>query len=98
MKNSSEPIDYIAGTGQYTVKMDIAELQLIAAVLNITRLGKGSIYRTATRKLLLTISDELFDEDFLGQAAKEVNLYVSVVDADGNIIAKHHNDEICVEV
>lgn len=99
MKIFSRPESVVAGSGNYTIKMDFEELQLIAAVLFITRLGSGSPYRDAALKLLTTLEQGLFDSDFTAEAGDDVDLSISVLSDDGDTILKqYHHSTICIEV
>jgi hypothetical protein len=96
MRIQSRPEEAPYGAGAYTLSMDREELEYIASMLYVTRLGKGT-YKAAAFKLLQTM-EEIFDDDFPEEAAKNVDLMVSVVTADDTITEQHHHSTICLEV
>ena len=96
MKLQSRPEEEPAGTGPYALRMEYEELQYIGALLYITRLGQGP-YKDAAFKLLSTLEEALGDE-FIEEAAEQVDLSISVVDDDDAIKEQHHCSCICIEV
>lgn len=97
MKIISRPDDMPAGEGPFLLKMTAEELQYIGSMLWNTRLGDDSIYKEAAFKLTNTM-EELFGEDFLQDASDVVDMSISVVDDQNNVIAIHHNSALCIEV
>lgn len=97
MKICSRPDETVAGSGPYTLRMDFNELQLIGALMYVTRLGSGSEYREAAHKIINTIED-MFGGDFLDDASSDVNMCVSLVDDDDDTIEQYHNSIIVIEV
>lgn len=91
-----EDID-IVGSGPFLMRFDIEELQLIASLLFVTRLGKGDLYKEAAFRLMDNI-DTMMGDDFMEESADDVNAYFSVVDDQDNILASHHFTDICIEV
>ena len=96
MKIISRPEDMPVGQGEYLVRMDLAQLQFIGAMVYNTRLGPGT-YKEAAYELV-TVMDELFGDDFIQDAANTVNMSITVEDNRGNVIAEHSHDNICIEV
>lgn len=92
----SRPEDQIAGSGPYLMRMTYEELQFIAAMLYVTRVGHG-IYQDAVFKLLNTV-EEMTDEDFVEESSTDVCASFSVLDHRGDIIEQHSFDNICIEV
>lgn len=96
-RNTDIPAVSSGGAGKYTLNTTFEELQYIAALLYVTRLGGGT-YKGAAFDLINTI-EGLFDEDFLEQAATDVNFYVSIVGDDGiTIMESYPYTEVCLEV
>ena len=85
------------GSGAYTLKVDMEELQLIGALVSITRLGHGSPYRDAAFKLMTSLEDE-FGVDFTEDSSDAVDLSVSHVDDCDTILEQFHHSEIVLEV
>lgn len=98
MKIVSRPEDQVAGEGPYSMRLSFEELELLAALLYVIRIGDG-IYQDAALQLLTTV-EELSDGDheFLEDSANIVNLTVSVLDDDDDIIEQHSYENICIEV
>lgn len=96
MKIVSRPEDMVVGEGAYTMKLEFEELQFIGALLYMTRLG-DTVYKEAAFNILNNI-EELFDEDFIDEAAADVSLAISVLDGGGDIIEQHPYDRVVIEV
>ena len=92
----SRPEDYVAGSGPYAVRLEYDQVQLIAALLYNIRLGDDQ-YKLAAFELMNTI-EEMFDEDFCQEAADDVDLEISIIDANHDIIETYNNANICIEV
>ena len=97
MKICSRPQEDTLGEGQFTLKVDMAELELIGALVYVTRLGRGAPYKEAAYKLMTALEDE-FGVDFTEDAANSVNLHVSKVDDCDTVIEQFHHSEIVLEV
>ena len=79
-------------------ELDVSELKLISAFLWCTRLGQGiSPYRDAAFTLMTKI-EEVLGDDFIENAAIDVDLQVCVMDYQGNQIDRHSNANIEFEV
>jgi len=96
MKLSSRPDAMVVGSGPYTMKFELQDLELIGALLFITRLGNGT-YKMAAYNMINSI-ESLLGEDFLEEASANVTPVFSVVDDRGDIIEQHSHDDICIEV
>lgn len=96
MKIYSRPEGQVYGEGAYSIAVDIEELELIAAFLYVTRLGKGT-YKAAAYKLMTTV-ESIFDDGFLELSSDSIDLHVSQIDARDTIIEQFDNSEIIFEV
>ena len=92
----SRPEDYVAGAGPYAVRLEYDQVQLIAALLYNMRLGDDR-YKIAAFELLNTI-EEIFDEDFVQESSVDVDFEISIEDDCGNILERHNNSNIVIEV
>lgn len=97
MKIVSRPTSGPIGSGNYHVKIDHRDLQLIAALLAITRLGKRSIYQESAYKMICML-EETFGSDFLAESSESVDLFISISDDNGQIIDQFPYTEIVIEV
>jgi hypothetical protein len=97
MKIQSRPETAVAGSGEFTLRMSFEELQLIATLMYVTRLGSGSVYRVAAAKLLDTISD-IFGDDFFEESSNDINLHISITGDDDDIIEQIASSHIIIEV
>lgn len=85
-----------SGTGPYTVNMTFEEVQLIGALMYVTRLGFG-LYAEAAARLLNSL-DNMFDQDFAAESAQDVQMTVSIVDDQDKIVQSVQSDFIILEV
>ena len=97
MKILSRPKEDELGTGAFTLKVDMEELQLIGALVYITRLGVGSPYRKAAYNLMSALEDQ-FGDDFTEESSDVVDLSVSQVDDSDTVLQQFHHTEIVLEV
>lgn len=98
MKIVSRPEDQVAGEGPYSMRLSFEELELLAALLYVIRIG-DDVYQHAALQLLTTV-EELSDGDqnFLEDSANIVNMQFSVIDDDDDIIEQHSYENICIEI
>lgn len=101
MKIISRPEKHQMGSGNFTMKMDLEDIQLLCAYLGITRLGDAlhdSIYKASACKLINVIEASL-GEDFFNEAFDKVDMLISkVVSGNGLIIEQFDNSAIMLEV
>ena len=76
---------------------DLEELQVIAAFMHITRLGKGSTYKQAAFRILSKICDHLGD-DFSQEAHEAVALEVRILDTKGSFVETFTNEHVEFEL
>lgn len=80
---SSRPWLADEDSGMKLEEMDFNELKLIASFLWTTRLGAGmSPYRDAAFTLMQKI-EALLGDDFMEEAATDVDLHICIMDASG---------------
>ena len=96
MKLASRPEDTTFGDGEYTLKLTFEQLEFLASMAYLTRLGDGE-YKAAVFDLINTL-EEAFDEDFLEEAFDNVSPNFSVVDDGGDTIDSYHGNQICIEI
>jgi len=98
MKIVSRPEETVIGNGQFTIKLDLEEIQLMCAYLYITRLGDGT-YKQAAYKLMTSLEDT-FGSDFFEEACELVDMQISRVDDDDGdtILEQFDNSSIVLEV
>ncbi len=98
MKIKSKRFRDVAGSGPYLLHMTREQLELVAAVLYVTRLGVGSKYRQAA-STLIDVVEEIFDGGFFEQASDAVNMHVSITENDGNtVVAQFDHKNVAIEV
>jgi hypothetical protein len=96
MNICSREYDEPAGEGEFTLRMTVEELQVISAMLYVTRLGPGT-YQRASMKLMGTI-EQITDKDFQARAADDVDLHVTQVDDSERTVAILNRYQIILEV
>jgi hypothetical protein len=96
MKISSRPENEGMGSGPYSLNLTYEELEYIAALLYVTRLGT-EVYKTAAFNLLNAIEDGC-GPDFVETAAGSVCAAVSILDDDGEVTQEIDSDHFCIEV
>jgi len=80
-----DDLDIVIGTGNITLQLDSAELELIAALIYHTRLGQRTPYSVAAYTLLSKVTDT-FGDDFCDDAAASVDLQVTIEDDQGGVV------------
>lgn len=95
---SSRPWLAEQNSGFKIEELDVDELKLISSFLWCCRLGHGiSPYRDAAFTLMTKI-EEVLGDDFIEEAAADVDLQVCVMDYQGNQIDRHSSANIEFEV
>ncbi len=80
-----DDLDVVVGEGSITLQVDSAELELISSFVYNTRLGQRSQYSAAALTLLRKIA-ETFGDDFVDNAAQNVDLHVTIEDDQGGVV------------
>ncbi|WP_407305332.1 hypothetical protein [Acinetobacter sp.] len=93
---SSRPDELVVGSGPYTMKFKIEELELIGALLYVTRLGNG-MYQDAAFNLIAAI-ESLMGGDFLEESSNAVSPIFSILDDQCDIIEQYSSESITIEV
>ena len=97
MKIVSRPDEQTFGAGAFAMRMSFEELEFIAGILHVTRLGTAQ-YQNAAYTLMTTIED-LFGSDFTTDSAAKINLHVSHVGDDGfTILNQFSGADVILEV
>jgi hypothetical protein len=92
-----QKVNFESATDSYWVNLTHPELQLIAALLYQTRLGKNNIYKTAAADVMTGI-EAANGSNYVDQAHTEVGVYFTLEDFDGNVAATLNSPYATIDV
>lgn len=92
-----QKVNYEAATSSYWLNLTPNELKLLTALLYRVRLGAGNDFKEAAGDLSDAIS-KCVGDDWMDDSSKEVDIYFSLTDEDGEIGAVIDSLFGCIEI
>lgn len=96
IRTRKDPADdiNIVGTGDFVMALDIAQLELLGALLGMVKLGH-SPYQQAALEMLDMLEELTGDDEFTSYALGEVMPVIEIHDGDSfDVIATYDDDHI----